>query len=130
MVESPDTERYSNHPPLQGFSNTDPSYHLPLVLTNTWYHTGEYRNGRQVTPRVEMQYLDAMGLSDKEVKSLSIPSTRLPTSIVTVTKHVPHDPSEQEHREACRALKGTILRSEVFPLDGSDLEILPYTVTK
>lgn len=130
MVESRDAERYANHPSLRDFSNTHPSYHLPPVLTKTWYHTGEYRNGRQITAPEEMQYLDAMGLSDEEAKILSIPSTKLPTSIVTATGHIPHEPSEQECREACRALKGSILRSEVYSLDGSDLEILPYNVTE
>ena len=35
-----------------------------------------------------------------------------------------------EEREACRALKGSMLRQEVYALDGTDKEPHPYTVTE
>src|SRR5690606_29826946 len=35
-----------------------------------------------------------------------------------------------EQREACRSLKGLMLRSEVYALDGSDKEKYPYKVTE
>ena len=36
----------------------------------------------------------------------------------------------EEEREACRALKGSMLRQEVYALDGTDQEQHPYTVTE
>jgi hypothetical protein len=33
-------------------------------------------------------------------------------------------------REACRALKGQVLRQEVYAEDGTNLELLPYTVSE
>lgn len=36
----------------------------------------------------------------------------------------------EEEREACRALKGLVLRQEVYALDGSDRQAHPYTVTE
>jgi RHS repeat-associated protein len=38
--------------------------------------------------------------------------------------------SVDEEREACRALKGSMLRKEVYALDGSDREAHPYTVSE
>ncbi len=35
-----------------------------------------------------------------------------------------------EEREACRALKGSMLRQEVYALDGTDKQQHPYTVTE
>ena len=36
----------------------------------------------------------------------------------------------EEEREACRALKGSMLRQEVYALDGTDSEPHPYAVTE
>ena len=36
----------------------------------------------------------------------------------------------EEEREACRALKGAMLRQEVYALDGTDRQEHPYTVTE
>ena len=36
----------------------------------------------------------------------------------------------EEEREACRALKGAMLRQEVYALDGTDKAEHPYTVTE
>ena len=36
----------------------------------------------------------------------------------------------QDLRDALRALRGTILRTELYALDGSDLQGRPYTVTE
>jgi hypothetical protein len=49
------------------------------------------------------------------------PDTELPETL---------EPTGSELREACRALKGSVLRREVYALDGSDAENLPYSVTE
>ena len=38
--------------------------------------------------------------------------------------------SAEDEREACRALKGAMLRQEIYALDGTDNESNPYTVTE
>jgi RHS repeat-associated protein len=43
---------------------------------------------------------------------------------------VPPGLTLDEEREACRALKGTLLRREVYALDGTPREALPYLVTE
>ena len=42
----------------------------------------------------------------------------------------PFDPVTEEMREACRALKGSILRQEVYALDGTDAADRPYSVSE
>jgi hypothetical protein len=46
------------------------------------------------------------------------------------TTILPAGLSAQEEREACRALKGSVLRQEVYALDGTDEAEHPYTVTE
>jgi len=43
---------------------------------------------------------------------------------------LPAEWTAEERREACRALKGAMLRQETYALDGSDREPYPYTVTE
>lgn len=43
---------------------------------------------------------------------------------------LPGDLSAEEAREACRALKGSVLRQEIYGLDGSDKSIHPYSVSE
>ena len=43
---------------------------------------------------------------------------------------LPDGLTDEEEREACRALKGAMLRQEVYALDGTDKAQHPYTVTE
>ena len=43
---------------------------------------------------------------------------------------LPYNLSGDEAREACRALKGSLLRQEIYALDGTDAEDRPYSVTE
>jgi RHS repeat-associated protein len=76
-------------------ANEDPSFHVPPVLTRTWFHTGA-------------------GLPE---------DTSLPPGLTA-----------DEEREASRALKGAMLRQEVYALDapgtGDAPYGQPYTVTE
>jgi RHS repeat-associated protein len=100
MVEQLDTEELSV---LGGppASNEDPASHVPPVQTKTWFHTGVADGS--VRP-------DALRLADGST--------------------VPHQPGAEEFREAYRALKGSVLRQEVYALDGSAAEPHPYTVAE
>ena len=56
----------------------------------------------------------------------------LPTSIL-LSERQPrflHALSAEEMREACRALRGSILRQEVYALDGTDESDRPYSVSE
>ncbi|MEU4419672.1 SpvB/TcaC N-terminal domain-containing protein [Actinoplanes sp. NPDC024001] len=74
---------------------------VPPVLTRTWAHTGAFTGG-QAMPE---------------------------TVLLTDGSRLPHEPETGELREAYRALRGAPLRQEVYGLDGSAGQDLPYTVT-
>jgi RHS repeat-associated protein len=128
MVESRDTENFSDVSHLHGYSNVDQAYHLPPTLTKTWYHTGEYRNGFPISRYSDTEYYREDTMSEDEVNAFNLSDSELPCSIRAATGNIPHDLLEEEIREACRALKGSTLRSEVYSLDGSNLERIPYTI--
>ncbi|HEU5032975.1 MAG TPA: SpvB/TcaC N-terminal domain-containing protein [Spirillospora sp.] len=85
--------------------DADPAAHCPPVLTKTWFHTGSSPSPGQ--------FADFFAGQDRP------PDTVLPPGL----------PVEEE-REACRALKGSMLRQEVYGLDGSDRASVPYSVTE
>ena len=133
MVEQWDTEEFhslSNEEPHGEATNLDPAFHVPPALTKTWFHTGAYLGGDRVSG-----YFAGIGKGDGEyyrrpslrgddqhdaaAAALLLPDTVLPEGL-----------SADETREAVRALKGSMLRQEVYALDGTDREEHPYTITK
>ncbi|GAA4041767.1 SpvB/TcaC N-terminal domain-containing protein [Streptomyces shaanxiensis] len=115
-VDQLDTEKYdvlpgSGPPP----ANVDAASHVPPVLTRTWYHTGAFSRGSQVSRQYESEYYREPGLPAED---LLLPDTVLPRP----------DMAPADEREARRALKGSVLRQEVYALDsGSGV---PYTVSE
>lgn len=108
-------------------SNVDPGTHVPPVFTRTFFHTGVHVGGGHVSdfyagllgPSDRGEYYREPGLTDAEARQLLLPDTVLPAGLTA-----------DEEREACRALKGSMLRQEVYALDGTDREPHPYTVSE
>jgi RHS repeat-associated protein len=109
--------------------NIDAASHVPPVHTKTWFHTGIYL-GRDRVSRFFAGLLDerdrgeyyrepAWQDDDAEAKKRLLEDTILPDGLTV-----------EEEREACRALKGSMLRQEVYALDGTAKEQHPYTVTE
>ena len=92
-------------------------WHVPPVLTRTWFHTGLIGNGDHVSDVLADEYYRPPGLTDAEADALLLPDTVLPAGL-----------TPDEEREARRALKGSMLRQEVYALDGTPNEPHPYTV--
>lgn len=130
MVEQWDTEELAT---LAGggtqaaTANLDPTSHVPPALTKTWFHTGIYL-GRNHVSDFFAGLLDAQdigeyyrepGLTDGLARAMRLPDTVLPPGLTL-----------EEEREACRALKGSMLRQEVYALDGTPSEVHPYTVSE
>lgn len=65
------------------------------------------------------EYYREPGLTDAQAKALLLPDTVLPPGLTL-----------EEEREACRALKGSMLRQEVYALDGTAKAAHPYTVSE
>jgi RHS repeat-associated protein len=100
-------------------TNLDAASYVPPVVTKTWFHTGVYPQGAQVSRIYEREYYREPGLSADQVAAMAIPDTALPD-----------DAAPGELRDALRSLKGAVLRQEVYALDGTDAESRPYSVSE
>jgi RHS repeat-associated protein len=101
------------------FAPDDDPWHVPPVLSKTWFHTGLDVGRDHVSDLLAGEYYRPPGLTDPEAAALLLPDTVLPSGL-----------TPDEEREACRALKGSMLRQEVYALDGTAKEPHPYTVTE
>ncbi len=130
MVEQTDTEEFAALNAGQAVpvgTNIEASSHVPPIRTRTWFHTGAYLDRRHISDffagliedNDPGEYYREPGLTDAQARQRLLPDTVLPFGLTA-----------EEEREACRALKGSILRQEVYALDGTDKESHPYTVTE
>ena len=130
MVEHWDTEQLAALSKSDTFpvgDNVAADSHVPPIHTKTWFHTGIYLGKQHVsdffagllnaTDRGE--YFREPGLTDAESRALLLPDTVLPQALTLA-----------EEREACRTLKGAMLRQEVYALDASAKAPFPYSVTE
>jgi hypothetical protein len=96
-------------------------------ITKTWFHTGAYLGRQRVSRQFENEYFRETGLTVETAPPLLLDDTPLPTGL-----------SLEEEREACRALKGSMLRQEVYADDAGpnatpeqiERAHTPYTVTE
>ena len=116
-VEQRDTESFSKYSGTGLFTEQprieDDEFHLPPVITKTWFHTGAWIDQGRISTQYASEYFSA------DAQAVVLPDTVLP-AVATV----------DEEREACRALKGSILRQEVFAEDGSANAGVPYSVSE
>jgi RHS repeat-associated protein len=120
LVEQWDTEEYAAlraSSPFAQATTVDAASHVPPVLTRTWFHTGACTDREGVSRQHSAGYYREPGLTEAEAQALLLDDTVLPAGL-----------SPDEEREACRALKGAMLRRETYALDGSDREAHPYSV--
>ncbi|HEX6685157.1 MAG TPA: SpvB/TcaC N-terminal domain-containing protein [Candidatus Limnocylindrales bacterium] len=116
MVEQWDTEAFEALDPA---ANLDAASHVPPVHTKTWFHTGVCFGRDRVSDYLRGEYFREPGLTDAEARELLLPDTVLPGGLTA-----------QEEREACRALKGSMLRQEVYADDAGPRASTPYVVTE
>lgn len=98
-----------------GAANANAMFHLPPAVTRTWFHTGAVLKGEALSRRLASEYFCA------DADAILLPDTALP------------ELGEVEGTEAIRALKGSILRQEIYSGedDGSVLPVAwPYTVSE
>jgi RHS repeat-associated protein len=130
MVEQWDTEEIGSVPDDQTSStasNLDEASFVPPIHTKTWFHTGVFLDRNRVSNHFAGlmdaqdtgEYYREPGWSDADAKKFLLDDTVLPPGLTL-----------DEEREACRALKGAMLRQEVYGLDGTDKAQHPYTVTE
>ena len=122
LVEQWDTEEYAALSTSEAFSsatNIDSASHVPPVLTKTWFHTGSYLIGDRISRQFESEYYRETGLTDVQFQAQLLDDTILPTELTT-----------REEQEACRALKGSMLRQEIYAMDNSPESRHPYFVSE
>lgn len=129
MVEQWDTEQFMAFTGEHvAADNIDGASHVPPVHTRTWFHTGAYLDRHRISRHFEGEYYREPGLTIEAARSLLLDDTILPPGL-----------APDEAREACRALKGSMLRREVYADDasgqGATLEQIqrartPYSVTE
>jgi RHS repeat-associated protein len=88
---------------------SEETFLLPPVWTRTWYHTGAFFDREDIAARLAEEYY-----------ALDPQAPQLGTTIL------PTDASAEELREACRALRGQVLREEVYAQDGTPAAVNPY----
>jgi len=116
-------------------TNEDATSNLPPVLTKTWFHTGFFFDASAISTLLQSEYYTegdpasgVPGLTPAETRVLLLDDTVLPTAVLFPDDtRMPYDLSGEEMREACRALRGSILRQEVYALDGSAAADRPYS---
>ncbi len=130
MVEQFDTEEFAALSHSGSFptgDNIDAASHVPPVHTKTWFHTGVHLDREHVSdffagllnPPDQGEYYREPGLTDAQARALLLEDTVLPAGLTV-----------EEEREACRALKGAMLRQEVYAQDRTTKAPHPYTVTE
>ena len=148
MVEQWDTEELAAlkvSGTLPEPTNIDASSYVPPAYTKTWFHTGVYLGRNHVSnffaglldAQDEGEYYREPGLTDQEATNLGLDDegrrlyddARARERLLDDTV-LPDGLTADEEREACRALKGAMLRQEIYALDGTEKEGIPYTVTE
>ncbi|MEQ1575977.1 MAG: toxin TcdB middle/N-terminal domain-containing protein, partial [Vicinamibacterales bacterium] len=128
MVEQRDTEAFATLAAGGAFptgDNVDAASHVPPVLTKTWFHTGvyvgrhhvsNYFSGLRSTYDRGDYYREPLWRDDDdEARKYLLDDTVMPAGLTT-----------EEEREACRSLKGSMLRQELYALDGTVKAGEPY----
>ncbi len=114
-VEERDAEQYVAAG--SGYTDTPPAVsgiaHLPPVVTKTWYHTGHFDKRGQISAALQAEYWGG------DSATTYLLDTVLPSGL-----------SPEEAREACRALRGQMLRQEVYADDAAAHADVPYAVTE
>ncbi len=117
-VEQLDTEEFGSSTQrgeLPASSNEHESWNVPPVLTKTWFHTGVFIGGDRVSRHLAHEYYrEPQGSSELLLDDTILPGNLMP----------------EEAREACRSLKGSMLRQEVYALDSSEESQRPYTASE
>jgi RHS repeat-associated protein len=117
MVEQWDTQSYADYVGAGLFdkapAGVEADLHLPPVHTKTWHHTGAIRDRDTIVQLLQQEYYRGDPLA------ALLPDTQAPEGL-----------SPQEERECCRALKGMVLRQEIYADDGTSNAGDPFTVSE
>ena len=140
-VDQWDTEDYASLANSSAFpepTNIDAVFNVPPAMTRTWFHTGAYLGEAKISKYLEREYYSegdssggVAGLSLARLEAMLLNDTVLPTTVLLPDgTRASYGLSPEESREACRALHGSILRQEIYAVDGTDAADRPYSVSE
>ncbi len=140
-VDQWDTEEFAtltSSPGIPEPVNLDAASAVPPVLTTTWFHTGAYFGEAAVSTYLQGEYYTegdpssgVAGLTGAQLGSLLLDDTVLPADVLLPDgSRLGYAFSPEEFREACRALRGSLLRQEVYAVDGTAAADRPYSVSE
>jgi Salmonella virulence plasmid 65kDa B protein/Insecticide toxin TcdB middle/C-terminal region/Insecticide toxin TcdB middle/N-terminal region len=117
-VEELDTEELGSLTDSGTFpaaTNENASWNIPPVLTKTWYHTGVFMKGKEISRHLAGEYYREPDATAEMLLDDTV---------------LPGDLTAEEARGACRSLKTAMLRQEIYALDAAKESARPYTVTE
>jgi RHS repeat-associated protein len=124
MVEQFDTETFDDyngaglHGGAMWFTSVDQRYFSPPTLTKSWFHQGPV--GEEFGEWEELDYAGEYWSGDpqilKHTESVNV-------FLKTLT-------TRRAKRDGLRTLRGSLLRTELYALDGGERQDRPYTVTE
>ncbi|TRX60189.1 toxin [Fulvivirga sp. M361] len=98
--------------------NENASDYVAPTLTKTWFHVGHYTQREPVLDAYSKEYYQGDALSP-EVKKVQFSGNLMHAEL-----------SVNEEREALRALRGTMLRQELYANDQEEPSVHPYQVVE
>jgi RHS repeat-associated protein len=126
-VDQLDTEEFealSNSETFPVGDNVNCASSVPPALTRTWYHTGVFLGNGRVSRHLAHEYY-------REPLPNAAPGETDPLGAMLLDDTVlPDHLTGEEAREACRALKGSMLRQEIYALDHKEESERPYKVSE
>lgn len=139
MVEQKDAETFEHWVKSGATNITEETLHQEPVITKTWFHTGAYLRNQTILNQFEKDYwYNQMAQAGF---SVTHPETTLPDARIIAAPGLPANTIESlsadQLREAYRACKSRMLRSETFAQDAIAFgntpeaiqrELTPYTV--
>jgi RHS repeat-associated protein len=139
-VEQQDAESFGDSGSLF-IEDTDTeadALHVPPVVTKTWFHTGAWPDEETIIHHMALDYFGAPSDTDPQFEqkweaflATLLSDTILPADILqTDGTRLTYPLTDEEQREAVRALKGSVLRQEIYADDGTQNAGLPYSVSQ
>jgi RHS repeat-associated protein len=116
LTETWDTSKFQSeegNESKSSSSNHSREWEVPPVHTKTWYHTGVYGENNAISTHMSDEYFETDSFSGALLDDVVPPA---------------EDLEGETLREACRALRGNVLRTEVYAEDGSDKAQIPYLI--
>ncbi|HEX4875133.1 MAG TPA: toxin TcdB middle/N-terminal domain-containing protein, partial [Chitinophagaceae bacterium] len=113
-VEQLDTDDFAHFKLNNAKNVVEETLHQAPVKTISWFHTGAYLRHKKILHQYEEEYF-----KNNSFAEYSLPDIIMPAGLTS-----------EELREAYRACKGSLLRTEVYANDNLPESIYPFSATE